>query len=96
VSGVPELLDARGSRFRLVTTIGTQDLLFRTSARDELTPPLHRTPPGQHTGRLLAEGAPLERTFVPRVSCAPGFGAIVTTFRCIKSGSLVFVFSSLT
>jgi len=26
---------------------GRQVLLFHASARDELTPPLHRTPPGQ-------------------------------------------------
>src|SRR5262249_26997017 len=35
---------------------GRQVLLFHASARDELTPPLHRTPPGQHAGRPLAEG----------------------------------------
>ena len=35
---------------------GRQVLLFRASARDELTPPLHRAPPGQHAGHPLAEG----------------------------------------
>jgi hypothetical protein len=30
---------------------GRQVLLFRASARDELTPPPHRAPPGQHAGR---------------------------------------------
>src|SRR5450755_4289697 len=44
---------ARGSPFRdqapppWPTASGRQVLLFRTSARDELTPPLHRTPPRQ-------------------------------------------------
>jgi len=32
---------------------GRQVLLFHASARDELTPPLHRTPPGQHAGSPL-------------------------------------------
>jgi hypothetical protein len=43
---------------------GRQVLLFRASARDELTPPLHRAPPGQHAGRPLAEGTH-RRAFVP-------------------------------
>ena len=37
---------------------GRQVLLFHASARDELTPPLHRAPPGQHAGHPLAEGTP--------------------------------------
>ena len=37
---------------------GRQVLLFHASAYDELTPPIHRTPPGQHAGRLLAHGTP--------------------------------------
>src|SRR3954447_780591 len=28
------------------------------SAYDELTPPIHRAPPGQHAGRLLTQGTP--------------------------------------
>ena len=44
---------------------GRQVLLFRASARDELTPPLHRAPPGQHAGHSPAEGTPLQRAFVP-------------------------------
>lgn len=35
-----------------------QVLLFHASAYDELTPPIHRTPPGQHAGRLLAHSTP--------------------------------------
>ena len=55
-------------------------LLFHASACDELTPPLHRAPPGQHTGRPLAEGTPPRRAFVPGVMRAPGFGANVRHF----------------
>src|SRR5262249_20910008 len=56
---------------------GRQVLLFHASARDELTPPLHRTPPGQHAGRPLAEGTPSRRAFVPGTMRLPGFDAIV-------------------
>src|SRR5215813_13711030 len=56
---------------------GRQVLLFHASARDELTPPLHRTPPGQHAGRPLAEGTPSRRAFVPGAMRSPGFDAIV-------------------
>ena len=55
---------------------GRQVLLFHASARDELTPPLHRAPPGQHAGRPLAEG-PLPQAFVPGTMRLPGFDAIV-------------------
>ena len=55
-------------------------LLFHASACDELTPPLHRAPPGQHTGRPLAEGTPPRRAFVPGVMRAPGFDANVRHF----------------
>ena len=56
---------------------GRQVLLFRASACDELTPPLHRAPPGQQAGRPLAEGTPAQRAFVPGVLHSPGFDAIV-------------------
>ena len=57
---------------------GRQVLLFHASARDELTPPLHRAPPGQHAGRPLAEGTrPQAHAFVPGVLRSPGFDAIV-------------------
>ena len=56
---------------------GRQVLLFHASARDELTPPLHRAPPGQHAGRPLAEGTPAWRAFVPGTLRLPGFDAIV-------------------
>ena len=56
---------------------GRQVLLFHASARNELTPPLHRTPPGQHAGHPLAEGTPPRRAFVPGVLSAPGFDVIV-------------------
>src|SRR5215470_7285232 len=44
---------------------GRQVLLFHASAHGELTPPLHRAPPGQHAGHPLAEGTPIRRAFVP-------------------------------
>ena len=56
---------------------GRQVLLFRASARDELTPPLHRAPPGQQAGSPLAEGTPSRRAFIPGVLRSPGFDAIV-------------------
>jgi len=56
---------------------GRQVLLFRASARDELTPPLHRAPPEQHAGHSLAEGTPARRAFVPGTLYLPGFDAIV-------------------
>jgi len=52
---------------------GRQVLLFRASARDELTPPLHRAPPGQHAGHPLAEGTHPARAFVPGAMHSPGF-----------------------
>ena len=55
---------------------GRQVLLFLASARDELTPPLHRAPPGQHAGHPLAEGTPA-RAFAPEALYPPGFDAIV-------------------
>ena len=55
---------------------GRQVLLFHASAHDELTPPLHRAPPGQHAGRPLAEGTH-PRAFVPGIRRSPGFDAIV-------------------
>jgi len=55
---------------------GRQVLLFPASACRQLTPPLHRAPPGQHAGRPLAEGTPA-RAFAPGVLRSPGFDAIV-------------------
>src|SRR5580700_289888 len=49
-----------------------QVLQFRASACDELTPPLHRAPPGPRAGSSLAEGppagAPLSQGRVPILS----------------------------
>src|SRR5215469_2419932 len=56
---------------------GRQVLLFHASACSELTPPLHRAPPGQHAGRPLAEDTRSGRAFVPGVRRSPGFDAIV-------------------
>ena len=57
-----------------------QVLLFHASACDELTPPIHRTPPGPHAGRPLAQGTPRGRAFVPGIPTTPGFDAIVLRF----------------
>ena len=43
---------------------GRQVLLFHASACDELTPPIHRAPPGPHTASSPTEGPP-QRAFVP-------------------------------
>ena len=74
---------------------GRQVLLFHASACDELTPPIHRAPPGPHTGSSPTEGPP-RRAFVPGPPTDPGFDAIVVSFRCVSSGSHMFVFSSHT
>ena len=74
---------------------GRQVLLFHASACDELTPPIHRAPPGPHTGSSPTEGPP-QRAFVPGPPTDPSFDAIVISFRCVSSGSHMFVFSSHT
>ena len=74
---------------------GRQVLLFHASACDELTPPIHRAPPGPHTGSSPTEGPP-RRAFVPGPPTDPSFDAIVIWFRCVSSGSHMFVFSSHT
>ena len=74
---------------------GRQVLLFRASACDELTPPLHRAPPGPQTGRSQAEDAPLTRR-CSRVSVSPWFRCHRSESRCVSSGSLMLVFSSHT
>ena len=74
---------------------GRQVLLFHASACDELTPPIHRAPSGPHTGSSPTEGPP-QRAFVPGPPTDPGFDAIVVSFRCVSSGSHMFVFSSHT
>ena len=72
-----------------------QVLLFHASACDELTPPIHRTPPGPHTESSPTEDPP-QRAFVPGPPTDPSFDAIVISFRCVSSGSHMFVFSSHT
>ena len=74
---------------------GRQVLLFHASACDELTPPIHRAPPGPHTESSPTEGPP-QRAFVPGPPTDPSFDAIVVSFRCVSSGSHMFVFSSHT
>ena len=74
---------------------GRQVLLFHASARDELTPPIHRTPPGPHTHSSPTEDPP-RRAFVPRPPTDPSSDAIVVSFRCVNSDSHTFVFSSHT
>ena len=57
-----------------------QVLLFPTSACDELTPPIHRTPPGPQTGSSLAEGTPTRALLCPGTCEPPGFGVINKPF----------------
>ena len=71
---------------------GRQVLLFHASACDELTPPMHRAPPGPHTASSPTEDPP-QRAFVPGPPTDPSFDAIVISFRCVSSGSHMFVFS---
>jgi hypothetical protein len=60
---------------------GRQVLLFHASACDELTPPLHRTPPGQPPGSLLTHSDPTSRhAFIPGTIRFPGFDVIVRRF----------------
>ena len=73
-----------------------QVLLFHVSAHDELTPPLHRAPPGQHAGRTLAERAQPTTRVCPGSSPIPRCWCRLRAFRCVTSGSLTFVFSSHT
>ena len=84
----------RGQKLR-PSLSGRQVLLFHASACDELTPPIHRAPPGPHTGSSPTEGPP-QRAFVPGPPTDPSFDAIVVSFRCVSSGSHMFVFSSHT
>ena len=74
---------------------GRQVLLFHASACGELTPPIHRAPPGPHTDSSPTEGPP-RRAFVPGPPTDPSFDAIVISFRCVSSGSHMFVFSTHT
>ena len=85
---------SRGQK-RQPSLSGRQVLLFHASACDELTPPIHRAPPGPHTGSSPTEGPP-RRAFVPGPPTDPSFDAIVISFRCVSSGSHMFVFSSHT
>src|SRR6478609_4785678 len=72
-----------------------QVLLFHASAHDELTPPIHRTPPGQHAASPLTQDRPEGRPS-PGNTHNPRFRRHHTTFRCVSSGSHTFVFSSPT
>ena len=56
-----------------------QVLLFPASACDELTPPIHRAPPGPRAGCSPAEGAP-KACLCPGTRIPPGFDAIVEVF----------------
>ena len=85
---------SRGQKHR-PSLSGRQVLLFHASACDELTPPIHRAPSGPHTGSSPTEGPP-QRAFVPGPPTDPSFDAIVVSFRCVSTGSHMFVFSSHT
>ena len=57
-----------------------QVLHFHASACDELTPPIHRAPPGPRAGSSLAEGAPPGAPMSRRPVPIPGFDAIWISF----------------
>ena len=75
--GPPSRGQARAAPVTRPPLSGRQVLLFHASACNELTPPLHRAPPGQQAGSPLTEGTPPRRAFVPGVLRSPGFDAIV-------------------
>src|ERR1700737_1100786 len=69
-----------------------QVLLFPTCACDELTPPIHRTPPGPHAGSSPAEGTPTTAAFLCPGTCdPPSFGVIVEPF---DASAVVYAYSS--
>ncbi len=84
------------THFNWPTVPRRQVLLFHASPHDELTPPLHRAPPGQQAGSPLAEGTPIRARLCPGGSARPRFRCHRSTFRCVSGGSLPFVFSSHT
>ena len=57
---------------------GRQVLLFRASACDELTPPIHRAPPGRPTGP--SPGRHAAACLLPGSRICPGFDAVVESF----------------
>ena len=81
---------------REIVGVDDEICLFHASACDELTPPLHRTPPRQHAGRPLADSAPRRARLCPESSTRPRFWRHRSVFRCVSSGSHMFVFSSHT
>ena len=68
-----------------------QILLFHARACNELTPPLHRTPPGPRAGSSLAPDTPHGRALVPRLDTCPGFDVIACTF---DASAVVYTCSS--
>ena len=68
-----------------------QILLFHARACNELTPPLHRTPPGPRAGSSLAPDTPEERALVPRRDSGPGFDVVVHIF---DASAVVYTCSS--
>jgi hypothetical protein len=57
-----------------------QILLFHARACNELTPPLHRTPPGPQAGRSLVSVTPDGRDLFPGNAVVPGFDAIMNFY----------------
>ena len=85
---------ANRTHFDWPSLSGRQVLLFRASACDELAPPLHRAPPRPQAGSSLAESTPQKARLCPGVTDRPRCHRFA--FRCVSSGSHMFVFSSLT
>jgi hypothetical protein len=68
-----------------------QILLFHARACNELTPPLHRTPPGPRAGSSLAPDTPEGRALVPGLDTCPGFDVVAYTF---DASAVVYTCSS--
>ena len=64
------------THFDWPSVLRRQVLLFRTSACDELTPPLHRAPPGDMQAAYWLRATPSRRVPLSRVKPAPGFDAV--------------------
>ena len=75
---------------------GRQVLLFHASACDELTPPIHRAPPGPRAGSSLADSTPPSACRYPGTTHRPRFRCHRNFSRCVSSGSHTFVFPSHT
>jgi hypothetical protein len=73
-------LDGHGADGTEPNVSKRQILLFPARACNELTPPLHRTPPGPRAGSSLTPDPPQGRALLPEHGNSPGFDVIVEFF----------------